>query len=355
MTISFTKSRISHVTKDIAKLKSKEVSELTKKNRAIEKSNRANAAVLKANSTTQLSSRIRQSEQAAKEVEAISKRMSRISDDIAKKQIELTRLHRELESKEKAEAQKLEREQRSKQQRLRSQERASNFRKRLERRAEISHEKELAKIKSSSGKNKLKVLYLITNTQIDLRTDIEARQVLDAIKKSKFRAQVEIILKPAATFQDLLDGINEHRPQVIHFSGHAGGGHIGLEDGTLGHEPDTSRSLDYRTLAKVISASDHNVELVVLNACNTIEASQHLIGTVPVTILMSDSISDTAAIIFAQQFYSALSNGQSVQSSFDQASLTVEHTSLDAEQSKLPTLVPSENVDTARLILVALE
>lgn len=67
---------------------------------------------------------------------------------------------------------------------------------------------------------RLRVLDLAANPEMDVRVDAEVRQVRAAVKKALHRDLVDIDHRPAATPEDLLDGINELRPHVIHFAGH---------------------------------------------------------------------------------------------------------------------------------------
>ena len=114
---------------------------------------------------------------------------------------------------------------------------------------EISHARSIAQASAPTAEiryvhvrppepEKLRVLYLTANpeaveetvTDPDgtvheygtwLRVDQEVRQVKQSIKRSKYRDLVMIEHAPAATVADLIDGLNDHRPHIVHFSGHA--------------------------------------------------------------------------------------------------------------------------------------
>jgi len=81
----------------------------------------------------------------------------------------------------------------------------------------------------------LSVLYLLANPDADnsLRVDAEVRRVQEAIRGSKFRQNVSVLYRPAADVQSLLDGLNDHRPQVVHFSGHGDEAGIATDTGSV--------------------------------------------------------------------------------------------------------------------------
>jgi hypothetical protein len=73
---------------------------------------------------------------------------------------------------------------------------------------------------------------------------------------------------------------------------------------------------------------------------------------VPVVIAMSDEVLDTAAILFAQQFYAAVAGGQSVGSAMKQAKVRMEAALVDKDASDLPSHVAREDIDIDKLVLV---
>lgn len=111
---------------------------------------------------------------------------------------------------------------------------------------------------------KLRVLYLTSNPTMNLRTDAEIRQVQQALRGARYRDLVTIQQRPAATFQDLIDGLNDVRPHIIHFSGHAGSGSLILEGGEL--EGGNEKIITYQLLFKALSSTDSPPILLVLNA-----------------------------------------------------------------------------------------
>lgn len=81
--------------------------------------------------------------------------------------------------------------------------------------------------------SQLRVLYLTANAHGDLRLDTEVREVQQALRGAKYRELVEVQQRPAATFQNFVDGLNDVLPHIVHFSGHGGGQAIALSSESL--------------------------------------------------------------------------------------------------------------------------
>lgn len=211
---------------------------------------------------------------------------------------------------------------------------------------------------------KLRVLYLTSNPQstestvIDpdgslhengtwLRVDQEVRQVKQSIQKSRFRDLLDVEHLPAATHQDLVDGLNEHRPHLVHFSGHADGGGLLMEN-TAGDQ--SGEGINFDLLARTLAATDTPPSVVVLNACESLSGAEELLRICPIVIGMSDSIGDLAAVAFASAFYAAIASAQSISSALEQAKISMTGVSLGA--SELPEIRTREGVDPSLLVLV---
>lgn len=210
----------------------------------------------------------------------------------------------------------------------------------------------------------LRVLYLTSNPQatettvthpdgtevtegVWLRVDREVRLVKEALRGSKYRDQIVVEHLPAATTKDVLDGLNDHRPHVVHFSGHGGFGGL-LMDNERGDED--GQHLDFAILARMLSATTTPPTLLVLNACDTLAGVDQLLPAVPVVIAMSDTIPDLAAMTFASQFYGAIAAAQSISAALEQAKTIMSLGVL--EDAELPQVACRDDIDITTLTLV---
>lgn len=199
--------------------------------------------------------------------------------------------------------------------------------------------------------SKLTVLYLTSAPESEdaLRTEAEMRRVQEAIRGSAYRNKVALHLRPAAGATTILDGLNDLRPQVVHFSGHGDDDGILLDDGKMAKS--TGLFLDYATLANALDASDTPPSLVVLNACNSLKGARKLLKAAKAVIAMADSISDQGAGAFAAQFYAAVASAQPVGKALQQAVVALQMSAHVAD-SKLPKIVSRPNVDPNKLLLI---
>jgi hypothetical protein len=196
---------------------------------------------------------------------------------------------------------------------------------------------------------KVDVLYLMANPikRHALRVDAEVSKVSEEIRRSLFRDNIALHQSPAANLDAIIRGLNDHRPRVVHFSGHGSVDGIAVDDG--GIKRTKKQFVTFDILGKAFSATDTPPEVVVLNACESAGARTALLGTAKAIVVMQDEISDVAAVAFAMKFYGGISSGQSLQAAFDQGRLAVEAVSLD--EAATPVLITGKGINAKKLIL----
>ena len=190
---------------------------------------------------------------------------------------------------------------------------------------------------------------LASSGEGDLRVAREQKRIKDAVQFASGRESVSLDLRPAATGEDLLNGLTQGRPHVVHFSGHGNSAVIVFEQDTDGTNAGEVVAAD--TLAAVLRAVDEPPLLVVLNACSSAAQARQLVGGIAsFAIGHADTIADGDAIAYAARFYASLADGQSIQASHDiaKAALLLQGTP-DAD---LPQLYAAAGLDPAAVDLV---
>ena len=229
------------------------------------------------------------------------------------------------------------------------------------RQAEKNHAREVARLSGPTVRyvhelrtvpapkaEQLRVLYLTANPEQNLRTDAEVRGVQDQVRRALHRDLIKIDYRPAATSDDLIAGLNDLRPHVVHFSGHAGDAALLFDNGSI--EAPQGQDVPYNLLARAIGATDLPPVLVVLNGCDTLTGAEVLLESTAVIVATASSISDLAASVFAAKFYAAIAAAQTIGAAVDQGSISVDLAGLD-EGWKLDVLTRSD-VDIAQRVLV---
>jgi hypothetical protein len=199
-------------------------------------------------------------------------------------------------------------------------------------------------------KKHLTVLYLSANPDLSnpLRVDAEVRRVQESVRASAFRDNISIEYRPAADLVSLIDGLNDHRPQIVHFSGHGDDRGISTDSGRVARP--SVQTLSFDLLAKALKATDHPPQVVILNSCKSSGAKNAILAVVKILISMRVSVSDIAAATFGIRFYAAIGGGQSVKAAFEQGKIAVEMTSIS--ELDTPELQHTTDVNPGNVVLV---
>jgi hypothetical protein len=204
-------------------------------------------------------------------------------------------------------------------------------------------------VRELKKKRPLSVLYLSANPsrRHPLRVEAEMKRVQEAIRGSKYRDNVELHYRPAADLHSLIDGLNDHRPQIVHFSGH--GNSLGVATDTGSTAKASTKAVSFELLAKALAATDDPPEIILLNSCESSGAKKALIPPAKIIITMRVSVTDAAAAAFAIRFYAAIASGQSVKAAFEQGKVAVEAVSIS--ESGTPELSFAHDVNPATKVL----
>jgi hypothetical protein len=198
-------------------------------------------------------------------------------------------------------------------------------------------------------KRPVNILYLMANPskRHSLRVDKEVADVNEEIRRSNFRDNIILRQSPAANLTAIQRGLNDHRPRIVHFSGHGNTAGIATEGG--GDRRIKKEFVDFGLLGKALAATDTPPEVVVLNACQSAGARGALLGSAKAIVVMTESITDRAAIAFAKMFYGGIASGVSLQSAFEQGCVAVQAQSFD--EKDVPALYVAKGVNPKRLYL----
>jgi hypothetical protein len=192
------------------------------------------------------------------------------------------------------------------------------------------------------------VLFLAANP-LDgdpLRLDEEARSIAETIRKSKHRDAVKLESCWAVRPQDVLQAINEHRPRIVHFSGH------GSDNDEIVFQDDAGQSklVTKEAIVQLFAACSGDIQLVFFNTCFSEHQAESVVEHIDAAIGMSTSIGDQVARVFSAQFYSAIGFGYSITKAFAQAKALVMMEGLGEHET--PRLFTRDGLIAEDLILV---
>jgi hypothetical protein len=195
---------------------------------------------------------------------------------------------------------------------------------------------------------KAKVLFFAANPTgtKPLALDEESREIKAKIRAADYRDALELITEWAVRPDDLLQFLNQHKPHVVHFSGHGSAdAEIILQDDGRQPEP-----VSQETLEALFKALKGQIRVVFLNACFTLPQAKAIVREIDCAIGMSRAVGDQAAITFAASFYRALGFGASVQNAFDQAKVALKLKRIPEEGT--PQLIVKSGVDADKVFVV---
>ena len=195
--------------------------------------------------------------------------------------------------------------------------------------------------KQSTALGKIKILFLAANPAFTppLKIDEEIRMIEGKIRAAKYRDSMELVSARAVRPDDLMQTLLEHKPHIVHFSGH------GESTGELNFldESGNPKPVSPKAIQTLFSALKDNIRVVVFNACYTKKQAQATIKVIDCVIGMNTYISDQTAAVFASSFYRALGFGLSVKEAFDLGKAALQIEGMQGENT--PELLIKDGVD----------
>ena len=194
----------------------------------------------------------------------------------------------------------------------------------------------------------LVVLFLSANPDRKHPLDVEQEQnrIVKVRNGSKHQNKVRIESLPDLDLTEFAKSLRLHSPPIVHFSGHGGsGGSLVMRD-----QRGATYKMHPKGLAKLLALQKSTLRLVVLNACYSSELAELLVKDIDCVIGMTAAVSDDAAVLFAQAFFGALFDGQSIGDAFATSSAVV--AMRYHEESDTPVLKTKAGVDAGKLRLI---
>jgi hypothetical protein len=195
--------------------------------------------------------------------------------------------------------------------------------------------------------HRIRILFLSANPSGTraLQLDEEIRQITNKLRAAEYRESIELISRWAVRPDDLLQALLEHRPHIVHFSGH--GTHT--QEILLNDPQGNPKPVSKYALISLFTTLKDNVRIVLLNACSTRPQAEAIAQIVDCVIGMNNPIGDDAAIVFAASFYQALGFGRSVKEAFDlgRTALLLE----GIPEEKTPELLTRKGINASSVFL----
>ena len=151
----------------------------------------------------------------------------------------------------------------------------------------------------------LKILILSSDPRdaYRLRLGQELRDLQWAIRGTRSALDMDVYNEPACRYSDITATLDRFDPHILHFSGHGGEDVLYFEEAQ-----GTAKAVKKQALANLLG-QQKELQLVILNACFSLNQGQAFADAVGLAIVSEGSIPDQDAIDFSREFYTALGHG----------------------------------------------
>lgn len=199
---------------------------------------------------------------------------------------------------------------------------------------------------SSSTRSKKKtILFLAANPKNSTPLDLtrEVKEIEAGLERSQKRDKFQLKQEWAVTPGDVQRAMLDHKPQIVHFSGH-GMGESGL---VLENVVGQAQLVKSSALAGLFELFADEVECVVLNACYSDVQAVAIAHHIPFVVGMNQAVGDRAARAFAVGFYDGLGAGRSIDFAYK---LGCNRIALEGiEENLIPVMQKKSDVETLPL------
>lgn len=333
---------VERLREEIARLQRDKAAQVSNSANLARRLNLAREAASRATNASTLKARVGDVERHQRSTAACEKKIAEIEGKIARKHTELGRAQQNL-----SRAEARDREKHVKEIKRHSDE-LSRAARRITDHDRLRRNMATAIARLRSLPEKVVVLFFAANPidQAQLRLDEEVRAIADMVRKSKHRDSVKLESLWAVRPMDVLQGLNEFNPQIVHFSGH------GTDQGEIAFQNDRGEAklVSKEAIVQTMMAASGGIRLVFFNTCYSRDQAEAVVEHVDATIGMNTAIGDQAARMFASQFYSAIGFGLSVRVAFDQAKARVMLEGIPEEA--VPELFVREGLAAEDIIIV---
>lgn len=196
-------------------------------------------------------------------------------------------------------------------------------------------------------KNVIRILFFAANPMntSKLRLDEEIRQISQKIRLSNERDNIRLESAWATRTDDIIQEINIHNPDIVHFIGH------GDKEGNLIVVDNIGeiKKISPESLKFLFKSMGQNIKHVFLNLCYSEIQAKAIIENIDTVIGMRYPIGDETAIIFASSFYRALGFGKSIKEAYDQGLTAIILEGIDEQHT--PILLHKDDVEPSKIFL----
>ncbi|MGD2088735.1 MAG: CHAT domain-containing protein [Candidatus Aminicenantes bacterium] len=202
--------------------------------------------------------------------------------------------------------------------------------------------------KQSTAPGKIKILFLAANPAFTepLKIDEEIRTIEGKIRAAEHRDSIELVSAWAVRPDDLQQKLLEHKPHIVHFSGHGEStGELILLDKDGNPKP-----VKPEAIQSLFTILKDNIRIVFFNACYTEKQARAINEVIDCVIGMNTYISDQAATVFAASFYNALGFGRSVKEAFELGKTSLQIEGIPEE--RVPELMIKTGFDPSYVTLI---